>query len=515
MKSTCYAILAVIAVVLTGVLADPLRAEPEPSGEGAAPPAGEKGPAKPGEAPAKIMTAKELFAKGSPAVVRVVANDKEGKPIQVGSGFVVSADGLLVTNYHVVDGGSSFTIVLPNNARFQVARIAASDPEADLALLETGGKGVPFLALSAEASDVGARVYAIGNPKGLTNTLSEGIISGYRQEKAVSHIQTTAAISEGSSGGPLMSDTGKVLGVTTWTRLGGQNLNFAVPSRYVDALLRKPRKSATTKPAPHKTKHYESLDAVFQEVPEKLFPATEIAWTHIQAQLLSKWLASNLAGHSLKVRGVFEVSGSERTVKGMLARMPISLQAAERMTRGDPVQASLRNNQMLVCGKTYWLVICVATTGDSALELGRLQPDLPIEVRGTVECASAVQRGLYKREEINPAHLEEMRREQAAPRGFRPPRLVGTTAEICLALSNVSVRNVKEEPAPPKPQVPPKPKAEELTPEEKARAKLALASSYIAAGLKDKAGAVLKSLIHEFPDTPQAKKAKELLDGLE
>ena len=86
---------------------------------------------------------------------------------------------------------------------------------------------------------IGAKVYAIGSPKGLEASLSEGIISGRREvAEGIWHLQTTTPISPGSSGGPLLDSTGQVVGVTTWTRRGGQNLNFAIPASQVLALLK-------------------------------------------------------------------------------------------------------------------------------------------------------------------------------------------------------------------------------------------------------------------------------------
>jgi len=188
----------------------------------------------------KIKTPADLYAWASPAVVRVVVRDEKFKVLGFGSGFFVSADGLLVTNHHVIEGANFATILLSNNATLFVEGVAATDPKNDLALLKVNGADLSFLSVDADLPPkVGARVYAIGNPKGMTNTLSEGLVSGLRkvgQQPAV--IQTTAPISKGSSGGPLLTADGKVIGVTSAFLAKGQNLNFAVPAGEVRKLLR-------------------------------------------------------------------------------------------------------------------------------------------------------------------------------------------------------------------------------------------------------------------------------------
>lgn len=189
--------------------------------------------------PVKEMTPGELFAKASPAVVRVVVRDKYFKTIGMGSGFFVSSDGLLVTNYHVIQGADFATVLLFDGTTLFVDGVGASDEQNDLALLKVNGSELPFLTLSETGVPiVGTKVYAIGNPKGLTNTFSEGVVSGLR-ESADGRliIQTTAAISPGSSGGPLLTAVGQVVGVTTSYSSEGQNLNFAIPATKVNQLI--------------------------------------------------------------------------------------------------------------------------------------------------------------------------------------------------------------------------------------------------------------------------------------
>ena len=183
------------------------------------------------------LSPEQLFAKVSPAVVRVVVQDKDFQDIGQGSGVILSSDGLIVTNAHVIEDANFARVVLNNNFTLFVDGIAAIDEDNDLALLKVNANGLSEATLAGEdLPNIGAKVYAIGNPKGLTNTFSEGIVSAIRGDMG-SRIQTTAPISPGSSGGPLLGSDGKVIGVTTSFLKGGQNLNFAVSVNLVRQLL--------------------------------------------------------------------------------------------------------------------------------------------------------------------------------------------------------------------------------------------------------------------------------------
>jgi hypothetical protein len=181
----------------------------------------------------------QLVKASIDAVVLIVVSDANGKPVLEGSGFLVSADGRIVTNHHVIDGAVSATVKLNNGAFFPVEGIIADDPEHDLALIKVPGKNLPFLSLEdSDSLTAGQHVLAIGSPLGLENSVSDGIVSAVRQDNAGKvWIQTTAATSHGNSGGPLLAMDGKVAGVLTWKAGEGENLNFAVPSKLIVPLL--------------------------------------------------------------------------------------------------------------------------------------------------------------------------------------------------------------------------------------------------------------------------------------
>src|SRR6266513_2579165 len=181
----------------------------------------------------------QLVKSSIDAVVLIVVNDAAGKQVLEGSGFLVSPDGRIVTNHHVIAGASSATVKLNNGAFFPVEGIIADDPEHDLALIKVPGKNLPYLGLGdSDSLTVGQRVLAIGSPLGLENSVSDGIVSGFRKfDDGKNWIQTTAPASHGNSGGPLLVMDGKVAGVLTWKVGEGENLNFAAPSKMIVPLM--------------------------------------------------------------------------------------------------------------------------------------------------------------------------------------------------------------------------------------------------------------------------------------
>lgn len=191
------------------------------------------------------FSASELYKRTSPCSIRVENYDRNGKLAASGSGFLVSPDGQVVTNLHVIRGADTATVRLSSGAKKAVRGVLRLDKAHDLAVLDIDGSGHDYLQLSAAKPAVGTRVYAIGNPLGLTGTLSEGVVSGYPKLDGVLYIQTTAAISRGSSGGPLLSADGTVVGITTAYLRGGQNLNLAVPASTINSLLNEKQQPLT------------------------------------------------------------------------------------------------------------------------------------------------------------------------------------------------------------------------------------------------------------------------------
>ena len=191
--------------------------------------------------------AESLYSRVSPAVVRIEVRDAQLKIVGHGSGFFVSTDGLVVTNQHVIDGANFATVETADGVTMFVEGVAAVSKPHDLALLKVKARGLPSLVLgSSERPPVGTRVFAIGHPMGVKNSvLSEGLVSGVGEAMGggtVPTIQTSAPISPGSSGGPLVNADGEVIGVTSAIhndpRRLSQNLNYAVPASLVHDLLK-------------------------------------------------------------------------------------------------------------------------------------------------------------------------------------------------------------------------------------------------------------------------------------
>ena len=187
------------------------------------------------------QTAPQIAEKALAATVYLEMQNSNGVPLGFGSGFFVR-DNLIATNYHVIEGAARGTAKLVGQfSTYTIEGVTATDKTNDLALLKVTVSGIKPLPLG-NSSDVkiGETVYVTGNPKGLEGTFSNGIISSRRDPYAKERLQMTAPISPGSSGGPVLNSKGEVIGISFMTLVGGQNLNFAIPSRYLTELLTEP-----------------------------------------------------------------------------------------------------------------------------------------------------------------------------------------------------------------------------------------------------------------------------------
>ena len=175
------------------------------------------------------------------------AEDGAGQKMKIGggSGFVVHADGLILTNKHVVfDKDAEYSVVLNDGSEYP-AKVLSRDPINDIAVLKIQAKGLPALQLTSSKNiELGQTVIAIGNALGMfSNTVSRGIVSGLARSISASLggaddammenlrgvIQTDVAINQGNSGGPLIDLEGRVIGINTAVIFGAQNIGFAIP----------------------------------------------------------------------------------------------------------------------------------------------------------------------------------------------------------------------------------------------------------------------------------------------
>lgn len=184
-----------------------------------------------------IYSATELYDQAIKYVGEIVTYDKSGEKYAIGTGFVISSDGKIVTNYHVIEGAYSAEITI-NNVTYTISSVLAYDANIDLAVLKINATGLTYAKVCKNDVKTGETVYAIGSSKGLTNTFSQGIITqAQRVIDGVVHIQHDAAISSGNSGGPLLNVYGEVIGVNKMSRVDSQNINMAVFTTEFDNLV--------------------------------------------------------------------------------------------------------------------------------------------------------------------------------------------------------------------------------------------------------------------------------------
>ena len=177
----------------------------------------------------------ELFKRLSSSVFVVETLDASGSVVATGSG-VMLAPGEMVTNKHVIEEGTAWRV--SHGREVWAATVGRVEVAHDLCELNVPGLNAPPVAVRASSTlAVGERVYAIGAPEGLELTLTEGVVSGLRDYGGGRVIQTSAAISPGSSGGGLFDAQGRLIGITTFSMREGQNLNFALPTEWVEALV--------------------------------------------------------------------------------------------------------------------------------------------------------------------------------------------------------------------------------------------------------------------------------------
>lgn len=188
---------------------------------------------------ALALSGSQVYERVKDSVVVVMAYDRAGKAVGLGSGVALPS-GEIVTNYHVVKTGVRYKV--GQRGKTAPASLKGSNPDNDLALLLAPGlTAAPARLGQASRLKVGEQGFAVGSPQGLELSLSEGIVSQLRGGPPPL-IQTTVAISPGSSGGGLFNDQGELVGIMTFQLKEGQNLNFAVPVEWVGQLAQSVRK---------------------------------------------------------------------------------------------------------------------------------------------------------------------------------------------------------------------------------------------------------------------------------
>lgn len=195
------------------------------------------------DAAESATSVEEIVKKNSPAIVLIGALNPKGTSF--GSGFIVSSDGLIITNLHVVKNAMKIEVKFMNKKAHIDAGLVSSDAKKDIAILQIARTGLTAVVLGdSDRAQIGEKVVAIGNPLGLENTVSDGLISSVRDAgRNMKVLQITAPVSPGSSGCPLFNMKGEVVGIAVGSNQQGQNINFAIPINYAKKILPQDRSS--------------------------------------------------------------------------------------------------------------------------------------------------------------------------------------------------------------------------------------------------------------------------------
>jgi len=186
-------------------------------------------------------TVEQLVESTKSSLVVVHHTGREGKKNGLGAGFVVSADGLIATNLHVIGDARPITVQFADGSKHDVVAIHASDRGFDLALVKINAKDLKPLPLGdAKTLKPGQQIVALGHPLGLEHSVVAGVLSGRRDVEGISMLQVAIPIEQGNSGGPVLDMQGRVVGIVTMKSLLAANLGFAVPIDSLKPLLAKP-----------------------------------------------------------------------------------------------------------------------------------------------------------------------------------------------------------------------------------------------------------------------------------
>ncbi len=175
---------------------------------------------------------KRLITKVEPATFVVYTYDEYGSPVGSGSGFFIEKSGVGVTNFHVLDQSVKAAIKTTDGSLYEIDSVLCSSSKKDVLVFRVkNDKRAEFktVKITNKTPEKGNQIYCIGAPMGMESSLSEGIISSYRDDNKYGKVaQITAAISNGSSGSPILDSDGKVFAIAAFKRRGGENLNFGV-----------------------------------------------------------------------------------------------------------------------------------------------------------------------------------------------------------------------------------------------------------------------------------------------
>lgn len=186
-------------------------------------------------------TAQQLVDELKPSVVVITMQGRDGQQQGLGTGFIISTDGLIATNLHVIGEARPIRVQTAEGKELPVTAVHASDRALDLAIVKVDGHDLPALSLAdSAATKAGQAVVAIGNPHGLKHSIVQGVISGARDIDGRKMLQLAIPVEPGNSGGPVVDMAGRVVGIMTLKAQLTENLGFAMESNALKPLLEKP-----------------------------------------------------------------------------------------------------------------------------------------------------------------------------------------------------------------------------------------------------------------------------------
>ena len=179
------------------------------------------------------LTTAQIAKRVSPTVVVIQGKTDSGEVL--GSGFIVSKDGKIVTNLHVIRDMKTARVQLANGEVFDSVSVLAIDERRDLAIVKVAGFDLPVLELgNSDGLAVGEPTVSVGSPRSLEGTVTAGLLSSVRDSgEGFKVLQTDAAVNPGNSGGPLVNNKGQAIGVVSFKLRSAEGLNFAIPINYV------------------------------------------------------------------------------------------------------------------------------------------------------------------------------------------------------------------------------------------------------------------------------------------
>jgi len=247
-------------------------------------------------------TPQEIANLAFRSTVFLILEDANGRPTAIGSGFFVR-EGHVATNWHVLEHSSAGHVRLAGGkATYPIQGLVAVNERIDLAIVKVASDIGTILPLADSSSViVGDTIFAAGNPQGLEGTFSQGLISSVREVAGDKYLQITAPISPGSSGGPVLNGAGEVVGIAVGTVRGGQNLNFAIPSNYLRALM---QNTGVVKPLRPSTQRQKGLGTRRREHNLDGVAGGSLVWTyeHLETGQYSFSLRNDTQRHIRNVR---------------------------------------------------------------------------------------------------------------------------------------------------------------------------------------------------------------------